>query len=91
MRIRIGKRFVVIRVIGRILVAVGTRAEFLDPELVHHVLMVLLGGKIRRRRCIGGRTERRISKHQNSGNSRDKSGQAGIGRSSVGHVIPPQS
>ncbi|MEI9903368.1 MAG: hypothetical protein WDN06_04875 [Asticcacaulis sp.] len=46
-----------IGVVGRLFIAAGTRAQALDMQLVHHVLMILLGGEGDRRRRLG--TQRR--------------------------------
>ena len=47
-------RFVVIRVIGRVFVSARARAERIDAELIHHVLMVLVGSPIHRGREAAG-------------------------------------
>jgi hypothetical protein len=61
---RIGRRFIVVGMIGRRLGPAGPRAQRLDAELIHHVLMVFRGGPIHRlgRRRLpeqGGRREHR--------------------------------
>ena len=49
-RIWIGLRFVVVGVIRGVLVAAWTGTQGLDAQLIHHVLVVLLGGEVDRRR-----------------------------------------
>ena len=43
--IGIGLGFVVVGVVGSVLVAAGAGAQRLDAELVHHVLVILIGGE----------------------------------------------
>ena len=47
----VGLRFVIVGVVGRLFIAARPWAQRLDPELIHHVLMVLIGGKAHRGRC----------------------------------------
>src|SRR5712692_1902750 len=54
-RERIRRRLVVVRVIGRLLVAAGSRTQRRDTQLVHHLLMVLCSRPVFRfgQRCSG--------------------------------------